>query len=286
MAMPSTLREHQLAMLDLLRILDRICKQNGIAYQLFAGTALGAVRHAGFIPWDDDLDVIMLRKDYEQFLRIAPKEVGETVFVQAEFSDHWPCAFSKLRLNGTSCIERFIPKDPLVHQGVYIDIFPCDNLSDNRMMRCLQLVASKMVIAQALDRRGYITNSFLRKSVMALARFLPREPLFQFAIDSKESSSRFVHSFFGASHSYRKSIYPRQWFEQSVLLPFEGYSFPVSACYHELLTNLYGSYMDMPTEVERSIKVHAEFVDLEHSYEDYAGIQNSMSFPVLTRSIR
>ena len=284
--MTSTLREHQLVMLEMLRVLDRVCSKHGISYQLFAGTALGAVRHSGFIPWDDDLDVVMLRNEYNRFLKVAPEEVGEPYYVQAEFSDHWPCAFSKLRKNGTACIERYIPKDPQTHQGVYIDIFPCDNLSSNRLMRGLQFVASKLLIAQALDKRGYITGSFLKKAAMCVARLFPKESLYQVVVDSGDNSTSLVHTFLGASHSYQKSTYPRRWFENSVRMSFEDGAYPVSVNYHELLTRLYGSYMEIPSEKDRAVKVHAELVDLEHSYESYVGIQNDMTFDVLTRSIR
>ena len=284
--MLSTLREHQLVMLEMLRVLDRICSKYDISYQLFAGTALGAVRHGGFIPWDDDLDVVMLRNEYNHFLQVAPKEVGERYFVQAEFSEHWPCAFSKLRKNGTACIERYIPKDPKTHQGVYIDIFPCDNLSSNGLMRGLQFAFSKLLIAQNLDKRGYITSSLLKKTTMRVARLLPKKSLYQIVVDSEDDTTPLVHTFFGASRSYQKSIYPRQWFENSVTMNFEDGVFPVSANYDELLTKLYGTYMEMPSEKVRAVKVHAELVDLEHSYEDYVGIQNDMTFDVLTRSIR
>lgn len=133
------LKKHQEVLFELLTVFDGICKKYAIPYQLFSGTALGAVREQGFIPWDDDLDVIMLREDYKRFLEIAPSELGESCFLQKEFSEHWPMFFSKLRKNGTACIERYVPKDELTHQGIYIDIFPCDNLSDCNIFRKLQL---------------------------------------------------------------------------------------------------------------------------------------------------
>ena len=86
-------------LLEMLREIDRICRKHDIPYQLFAGTALGAVRHGGFIPWDDDLDIIMLRKDYLRFLFLAERELNSELYaLQAEFTDHWPMFFSKLRL--------------------------------------------------------------------------------------------------------------------------------------------------------------------------------------------
>ena len=155
-----TLSEHQKLLLSMLKDFDAVCRKHNIQYMLFAGTALGAVRHRGFIPWDDDADVIMLRSEYERFFECAAKDFDTgKYFVQREFSPHWPMQFSKLRLNNTACIEKYHPKDPEIHQGVYIDIFPCDNLAYKKAVRKLQFSASKIVIAKALYARGYETDS-------------------------------------------------------------------------------------------------------------------------------
>ena len=95
-----------------------------------------------------------------------------------------------------------------------------------------------------------------------------------------------VHSFFGASSRYEKSIYPRSWFTETVQLPFEDGEFPVSAHYDALLTTLYGDYMTPTPVEERGQKVHAELVNLERSYTEYAGVQKQMNFKEYTRSIR
>ena len=109
-----TLIEHQAALYELLCEFDRICRKYDIRYSLFAGTLLGAVRHQGFIPWDDDADVIMLRDDYERFMMVSLEETqGTRFYIQREHSEHWPMFFSKMRLNGTACIEKYIPKDYL-----------------------------------------------------------------------------------------------------------------------------------------------------------------------------
>lgn len=281
------LRWHQETMLSMLCELDVICRRNGIRYQLFAGTALGAVRHGGFIPWDDDLDVVMLRDDYERFLSVAPRELDPNLYyLQGEFSEHWPMFFSKLRRNNTACIERQIPRDRLMHQGVYIDIFPCDNLSDSQVVAWAQFLASKVVIAQSLFRRGYLTNSPLKKLAMWLARALPREPFRNLVLRRRDGGSRRVHTFFGGASRFEKNVYPREWLATSVELPFEGRPFPVSAHHDELLARLYGDYMTPLPEAERAKKVHAELVDLDHSYERYWGIQERLDFSELTRSIR
>lgn len=172
------LTAHQTLLLEMLKDFDAVCREHHISYQLFAGTALGAVRHHGFIPWDDDVDVILMRSEYDRLLTEAAGDFDpERYYVQRENSAHWPMQFSKLRRNHTACIEKYHPKDPLVHQGVYIDIFPCDNLSDRPLMRQLQFAASKAIIAKALYARGYETDSAAKKVFMQLCRLLPRRAL-------------------------------------------------------------------------------------------------------------
>lgn len=285
--MNTQLREHQMLMLHMLQEVDAICKKFHINYMLFAGSALGAVRHQGFIPWDDDLDIVMLRKDYEKFLAVAPNELNQDeYFLQKEFSEHWPVFFTKLRKNGTACIERQLPKDRLMHQGIYIDIFPCDNLSNNPITRRFQFLASKVVIAKSVYERGYITDNWIKKVFIQLCRLLPLKPFWKFAIRRENDNSQYVHTFFGGASRYEKNIYPRSWFESAVLLPFERGCYPVSAHYDELLTKLYGDYMTPLPEEKRGCKIHGEIVDLENSYEQYWDIQRKMGFAEYTRSIR
>ena len=283
----ATLKEHQAVLYKLLQTFDGVCKKHNIKYMLFAGTALGAVRHQGFIPWDDDLDVVMLRTEYERFLSVAEQELDkDTYCVQKEFTEHWPMFFSKLRMQGTTCLERYIPKDPLTNLGIYIDIFPCDNLSDSKLVARLQFLASKIVIAKCLTKKGYITYSSIKKVFMALCKLLPFELFKKLAMKRKAANSKYVHSFFAASRSFRKSVYPREWFTETKQLSFEGADYPVSAYYDDLLKVLYGDYMTLPSAEDRKCKIHAVLVDFDNSYERYIGIQKNMDFEELTKSIR
>lgn len=282
-----SLAAHQAVLYELLQAFDAVCRKHNIKYLLFAGSALGAVRHRGFIPWDDDLDVVMLRPEYERFLAVAEAELdGEKYFLQKEFSEHWPMFFSKLRKNGTACLERYIPKDSETHQGVYMDIFPCDNLADSVLLRKLQFYASKVVIAKSLDRRGYLTDSRGKKLFMAVCRLMPGKLFWNVTKRSTDSSSRWVHTFLGGASRYEKNIYPREWFTDTVLMPFEGREYPVSGHYDAMLTALYGDYMTPLPEEKRGCKVHAELVDLEHSYTEYRDWQRNAGFREYTRSIR
>lgn len=283
----SQLKRHQEILTEMLQEIDGICKKYEISYLLFAGTALGAVRHQGFIPWDDDLDIVMMRSDYERFLKIASQELdSEMYYVQKEFSEHFPNFFSKLRKNNTACIERYVPKDPKVHQGIYVDIFPCDNLSDHFLKRRLQFLASKMVIASSLEERGYFTDNPFKKCAMMLCKYVPRKKLLEYTQNRKEYNSKNVHTFFGAASKYEKNVFPREWFIQKTELNFEGKKYPVSSSYDQMLKKIYGDYMIPTPESERGKKVHAVIIDFENSYENYIEIQKKMDIEEYTRSIR
>ncbi len=281
------LTSHQTVMLEMLKEVDRICQEHQIPYQLFAGTALGAVRHQGFIPWDDDLDIILLRDDYDRFFQIAEQELNKEKYtLQKEFTSHWPLFFSKLRRNNTTCLERFIPRDPLMHQGIYIDIFPCDALCKNRIGQFLQFLASKVIIAKSLEHRGYRTNNIMKKLFILLCRLFPEKCFHSFVLQQKHSDSRMVHCFLGGASSFHRSIFPREWLSESILLPFENESYPVSRHYDLLLRRMYGDYrIPLPPE-QREQKIHAVLVDTEHSYELYIEQQKSMKFHGYGRSIR
>ncbi len=282
----ATLRDHQQTLLVILEEFDRVCKLLNIPYVLFAGTMLGAIRHQGFIPWDDDLDVMMLREDYERFLREADGVLDrEKFFLQKEFSEHWPMFFSKLRLNGTTCLEKFHPRDPKMHQGIYIDIFPCDNAAETRLGQKLQFFMSKIVIAKSLDRRGYATNSAKKKFFIRCCRLLPNAPFLRM-VKGPEKQGSMVHSFFGGARSFDKNIYPREYFHERIDVPFEGKAYPVSKYSDELLRTLYGDYWNLPAPEERQYKQHAILIDLNHSYEIYDRYRDGMTFEVQTRSIR
>lgn len=282
----ATLTAHQAALSDLLREFDRVCRVLDIPYILFAGTLLGAVRHQGFIPWDDDVDVLMLRADYHRFLAEAPSVLdADAFYLQKEFSQHWPMFFSKLRLNGTTCLEKYHPKDKQTHQGIYLDIFPCDDACGTALGRRLQFIASKVVIAKSLDQRGYDTHSWGKKCFMALCRLLPRRPFVWMAQRGKKNGDA-VHSFFAAARNYEKNVIPRRFLTERCEVTFEGGAYPAPADYDACLRGLYGDYRQLPPPQERVCKQHALLVDTEHSYEDYADYRDGMSFEVHTRSIR
>lgn len=282
----ATLQEHQQALKCLLTEFDRVCRKLDIPYFLFAGTLLGAVRHKGFIPWDDDLDVLMKRRDYERFLKQAPELLDrERFYLQGEFSQHWPMFFSKLRLNGTTCLETYHPKDPMLHRGVYMDLFPCDNAFGSRLGRLLQFAASKVVIAKGLYANGYITDSKAKKLFMGFCRVLPRS-LFHRIVRGPKKTGQLVHCFLGGASKFSRSVFPSRCLTQCVQLPFEEGQFCGPVGYDEILKTLYNDYMRIPSEEERRCKEHAVLVDLTRSWEHYRTYHDEMKFETITRSIR
>ena len=150
--MSNTVKDLQCVLFDMLVQIDEICKENGVRYSLSSGTVLGAVRHKGFIPWDDDLDLMLMRDEYEKFLRI-PQEAFSSrgLTLQKEYDTTWPLTFSKVRKNNTTYIERRLDVLEGAHLGVYIDIFPVDNLSDNALHATMNGIFSTCWLLSALE---------------------------------------------------------------------------------------------------------------------------------------
>ena len=129
------LRCVQLTQLDMAKELKRICEKYHINYFLDCGSLLGAVRHQGFIPWDDDMDFGMMREDYDRFLEIAPKELPANLFLQtAETDSGYGYAFAKIRKNDSLYLER-VSENSKENHGIFIDIFPYDSLPDTTVER-------------------------------------------------------------------------------------------------------------------------------------------------------
>lgn len=133
---PEELRKMQLVQLEIFKDFDRVCRENNIKYIMDAGTLLGAIRHKGFIPWDDDIDIRMLRSEYEKFYKIANDQLSDNIFFQNYRNDSkYPWIYSKVRMKGTRAVrvgqEKMGMKD-----GVFIDVFPCDGVpSDTKELK-------------------------------------------------------------------------------------------------------------------------------------------------------
>ena len=151
--------------------------------------------------------------------------------------------------------------------------------------RKLQFVASKVVIAKGLDKRGYETSSKAKKLFMALCRLLPQKP-FLWLAKRGDVTGDTVHSFFAAAKEYAKNLYPRAYLTQLTEGEFAGGRYPIPADYDGCLQGIYGDYMELPPPEKRQCKQHAILVDTTRSYEVYQNYREGMTFEVLTESIR
>ena len=160
----SPLRRHQMVMLEMVKELDRICKKHNIPYFLYGGTLLGAVRHNGFIPWDDDLDVGLMRKDYRRLMKVLPSELPSHIVLQTNETDkNYFYFFAKLR-DTRSFLDEGAYDRCFKYRGIFIDIFPFDKVQ-------LPLQRIKLQsYAYTLYRKGNGKESALRK-IRALTWF-------------------------------------------------------------------------------------------------------------------
>ena len=259
----NTLDKLHTALLDILGEIDRICRKHDIQYFLDSGTALGAVRHGGFIPWDDDADVGMIRSEYERFVKIAAEELDERFFLQTRETDPDFFKFSaKIRLNNT-----YFPEERNegtgVHQGIFVDIFPFDYISDDPGKAVSDIKkARRLYKLWAIRHRHPKGERFSRKAVRSCFRIVP-ERFFEnrcrrHFLKYNEKQTKTV-----VSYSYKMNNYKILFFKKEDMFPgidiqFQDRVFEVMNNYDAYLTIMYGNYMELPPLEKRVCHVNGE----------------------------
>lgn len=242
--------------MEILDFIDKVCKEEGIAFFLDCGTLLGAVRHKGFIPWDDDIDLLILRKDYYRLLEaINSRNTKYRVFSMYDNYDYF-YAFAKIIDTTTILIENGLPAiDGL---GVYVDIFPADYLPDSKIPRFFfqrTIFLYRVVADLALtDKVGGDKNGFLKRIAIKICKkygwkraLLKIEKKCRRAAGKKTNT---LANMLATSDPSRFAL--AEWFKDPVYLQFESGMYPVPSSYDEYLTVLYGDYMKLPPENKRS----------------------------------
>jgi len=239
---PNELRGCQLVMLRLLRIFDAICTELGLQYWLEGGTLLGAVRHGGFIPWDDDLDVAMLNRDYERFLHEAPCYLPEDVFLQHKGSDQdYDIPFAKL-VDRYSLIELHNGKENRALSGIFIDIQSMDLFTDRQK-------AARTLLWALHGDYGRPDPS---RAALTVFRTAARLSFFDRALDS--------FCAYGAPKWLAYDLSFQRWWPIFLTIDavfplqtiqFEGYTFPAPREIDTYLRVQFGDYMTLPSVEER-----------------------------------
>ncbi len=239
------LRKAQLIMLEILEEVDYLCKREGLRYWLDSGTLLGAVRHRGFIPWDDDLDICMPVEDYEIFLKIAQEKLPRHLFVQTKKTDKkFPRDFAKVRTSKGYILEKieFKKSRKGYHQGIYIDIFPC------------------MTVREGWERKLYLFLSWCKAYIGE--RYTGSNTIRWFFIEKTKKLHKgwddpdllVVRSleFVEPQLCVRvRDVFPLK------LADFEGKKFPIPSNSDAYLKTLYGDdYMQLPPPEKRISHAH------------------------------
>ena len=249
---PKVLREAQLIMLDMLVEFDAICKKHNLKYWLDSGTLLGAVRHKGFIPWDDDIDLSMPLEDYRRLKEIAQDELSENIFFQTSITDKkFKFDYIKLRSNKATIVE-FHEKDRDVgyHQGVFVDIFPMITIPNSKFYKDYYIELFKLI-----------------RSISAVSLHTPDGK------DHPKSREKLIKALYlmhkGWDKEDIKVIYSGKmpdvpaWFDIDKVFPlstleFEGLTFPVPKNSQHYLGSIYSfNFMELPPKDKRTIHAHS-----------------------------
>lgn len=266
-----TVREVQDVLLEILIEFDTICREHDLRYSLYGGTLLGAVRHGGFIPWDDDVDVVMPRADYDEFLAIAARDLDERFFISNHMTEEESCLlFTKMRRNGSRMVQpSYAGSDQ--HHGMFIDIFPLDVIEPGTPRGDAHLKSTwrHFILTTSTNkaRTKYVSsriNGILRTLLYNLTRMMGKDRIFENAeaeiqklnetVDPDPVLGDLTNGMSPANIT--KAAYRLSEFNSLVEIDFEGHPFLTVADYEGYLTREYGDYMQLPP-MEQRVAAHS-----------------------------
>lgn len=241
--------------LDMLLEVDRVCKKYNLCYFLFWGTLLGAVRHKGFIPWDDDTDIVMPRRDYELLLSHA-NDFSSPYFLQTPLSDEgYYYSHARLRNTNTSAVD-FPFKYQKFNMGIFVDIQPIDNIDVSNGGEKLFSTISNLNILNSIAMR--LSNPDLSEYDKKRVNNYPGgDPLERYktiqllSIRDLNKNTKHVSILAATTYGYSRDLFLKEDFDGSILVSYMGYKFPIPKGYDRILKTCYGDYMKLPPVEER-----------------------------------
>lgn len=250
------LRQIQMIQLEMLEEVDRICKKCEIQYSIIAGTLLGAVRHGGFIPWDDDADVALLRTEYEKFRCAVKTELDTSRFY---FQDNrrtkgYRWGYGKLRRKKTLFLREHQEHMPYP-QGIFIDIFPLDGVPDNYLLRSMKNFECFCVRKILWSKVGqFADNNLLKRRWYGLLAEIPEDRIWSYfnrmVIYANKKRTKMVRILMFPTPN-RKYGYYRDWYENTDDIMFEGKIFQGIRDYDNYLWFKFGEYKKLPPVKKR-----------------------------------
>ncbi len=272
---PEELRKWQLKLLDILIYFRDFCEEHGLKFMLAAGTCLGAVRHNGFIPWDDDLDVQMPREDYDKLVGLWDKYADKSRFRCERTDENRSVMFpmTVVRSVNTTCIYDHSVNKSDICQGLKIDVEFLDGVPDEKWKKVFNKACAMMLALLRTERPPQREPLFYRVMGRFLLFILPTHKI-RWTISNwcEKQIKKFK---FGTTQYVRYlscALRPSKSFEKIIYVDFEGYKMPIPEGYDQMLRAAYGDYMQLPPEDKRTPATdNLVFYDLDHSYLDYKG---------------
>lgn len=269
-----TLKEVKKAELNILSTVDDFCQKNNIKYSLAYGTLLGAVRHKGFIPWDDDIDIWMTRENYNKFIRVWKQNPVQGYILQnTDLEEDFSQNFTKIRKDNTAFIQNEEEKTTNYHKGIFIDIFPLDRVAKTPSKIAVQKLYAMLTM---LFYRKYAppTEKGLKKYISEF--FLKIVPKSKYENARKYFENKYlflsgdVDCSWLSNSTYRdlSIYYDSDMMDDYTFLQFEGRNFMSVSKWDHALKMQYGDYMQLPPEEDRVWKHHPIFIDLNNNYEE------------------
>lgn len=258
--------------IDMYLELARICEKHGLRYFAMFGTALGAVRHNGFIPWDDDIDVVMPRADYDRLCSEFASEFKAPYFLQTPDTDSgYYYSFAKLRNSNTAQISMPF-KNALFNQGFLLDIFPLDYCDPSKATELREEILPHIMRCSSYMKRG--SESMLNeKQLENMKKYHTDEPMQEYRKIQELSQSCMVKDYVGipslAVYQPEKMIWPSSCFEDVEFHAFESIKVALPSQWDKVLTICYGNYMQFPPLEQRGAWHKSCVIDSDHSYKEY-----------------